>query len=174
MSPHPDSSLRSNRFTQSGFTLVEVLVALALLTIALVPIFTLSTNALRLSARISNLFISTNLAQEGIEVVRAIRDADWFQELPFGTSLALCATGCTVQYDSSGPLAGVSVTTPLKLDPATGLYQYTTGTATIFQRASTVTSISAVHLKVVSEVTWTEQGTERTTTLEYHLFDWFP
>jgi prepilin-type N-terminal cleavage/methylation domain-containing protein len=158
----------------AGFTLVEVLVAMALLTTALVPAFVLATNAVSLSTTIRNSLIASNLAQEGAEVTRAIRDANWFAPGPpaYSDGLDSCNAGCTVQYDSDAPVVAAFMATPLKLDPVTGLYQYNTGDPTPFSRTITVTTLSAHELRVVSLVTWKERGIDKSSQVEYHLYDW--
>lgn len=164
MSPHPE------KFNK-GFTLVEVLVALALLTVALVPSFIQATNATLLSATIRSSLISADLAQEGIEVVRAMRDANLFAGNPFDMSLDACAGGCRVQWNSTAilPLGG---NPPLKLDTTSGMYQYDTGTDSQFSRTVTITQVSPVQLVISSTVTWRERGIAKTFTVESHLFNW--
>ncbi len=148
--------------------------ALVLLSTALVPTFVLAGDALKLSERIKNSLIAANLAQEGVEVVRALRDSNWFSDQPFDTGLTACTVQCTVQYDSGALIIGTYDGVPLKLDAATDLYQYDTGTATAFQRKIIVTSVSATQLKVESIVSWRERGiaAEKSLTVEYFLFDW--
>jgi prepilin-type N-terminal cleavage/methylation domain-containing protein len=155
-----------------GFTLVEVLVAMALLTTALVPAFVLATNAVSLSTTIRNSLIASNLAQEGAEITRAMRDANWFASVPFQTGLDVCSAGCAVQFDSTVPITGALVASPLRLDPVTGLYQYSTGNPTLFTRSVTVTAVSPQELRVVSLVTWRERGIDKSSEVEYHLYDW--
>lgn len=171
MSPHQDLSPRNNPTGPAGFTLIEVLVSLALLTTGLIPAFVLASNAANLSTAIKNSLISANLAQEGVEVVQAIRYGNWFSGDPFDTGLTGCTIGCRVQYDSNALIAG-GVATALRLNPTTGLYQYATGPDTIFTRTITITPVSAVELKVVSEVTWRERTVDKKVTIEDHLFDW--
>lgn len=171
MSPHPDKFNRLAQSSSRGFTLVEVLVALALLTVALVPSFIQATNATLLSSTIRNSLISADLAQEGVEVVRAMRDANWFAGRPFDDGFAVCATGCLVQWDSTAPMA-LSGNPPLKLDATSGLYQYDSGTDSQFTRTITVTQVSPVELRVSSEVAWRERGIDKTFTIESHLFNW--
>lgn len=175
MSRHPDSS-RHVRRSSKGFTLVEVLVAVTLLTTALVPAFVLSSNAIRLSLRIRNELIASGLAQEGVEIVRALRDANWFG--PDGTSfdagLTDCGSGCTFQFDSEGPESD-DPTKKLKLDPDTGLYRYDRGDDTIFSREVTIEEGSTPSELIVSSVVeWEERGVEepKSVIVEYHLFDW--
>lgn len=155
----------------SGFTLVEALVALTLITVGLIPAFLQASSAVQLSGRVRNSLIAAHLAQEGVEVVRALRDANWFADQPFDTGLTSCTTGCRVEYNSASLLPSVG-NPQLKLDPLSGLYQYNTGNQTGFTREITVSPISNHELKVVSEVGWTDRGGAKTYTLEYHLFDW--
>jgi len=169
---HQDSLQRNNTSPEAAFTLVEVLVALSILTTALVPAFVLAGDALKLSTRLRNTLISANLAQEGVEIARAIRDGNWFNGVPFDQGLSSCDAGCTVQFDSDAPVVGTFMNTPLKLDSATGLYQYSTGANSIFTRTITVTAAPPSAIKVVSEVSWMERSVPKKTTLEYYLFDW--
>lgn len=147
--------------------------SLALLTTALVPTFVLASNAVALSVRIRNTLISSGLAQEGVEVVRAIRDANWFRGVAFDTGLTTCAAGCAFQFDSTAPKGGVSVGTFLSLDPATGLYQYDRGTPTLFKRSVTIVPGTAPsELVVQSRVDWMERTQPKNVIIEYHLYDW--
>ena len=166
-----------NRNSEAGFTLIEALVYLVLLTTALVPAFILATDAVKLSTGIRNTLTAANLAQEGVEVVRAMRDANWFTSQPFGTGLDACTSpdGCRVQWDSKTPDA-IGGNPRLKRDKVTGLYQYATGDPTLFSRKITIDPVpgSSVELVVKSEVTWTERSVTdvRSIVVEAHLFDW--
>lgn len=151
---------------------MEALVSLALLTTALVPTFILATDAIRLSGRIRNSLIASSLAQEGVEVVRALRDANWFAGQPFDTGLTLCVQGCQVAWDSPS-LTPVKNMLPLKWDKPSGLYQYSAGTDSPFSRTIIVTPGSGnAELVVKSEVTWAEHAIPKSVVVEYHLFDW--
>lgn len=161
----------------TGFTLVEALVAIAVLTVGLIPAFKQATNALTLAATIQDSLIATNLAQEGVEVVRAMRDSNWFTSSAFTQGLTGCPApaSCRVQWDSTSVL-GPAANPPLKVDPATGLYQYTTGTDTAFTRNITLDQLKSgpttYAVKVTSTVSWNERGTAKSYTVEEYLFDW--
>ncbi len=152
-----------------GFTLIEAMVTLVILTTALIPALFLSTQATNVSFSIRNNLTATNLAQEGIEVVRAIRDNNWFQGSPFDTGLT---GGLTWRVDwDSVTLIALGANPVLKIN--NGLYNYSAGTDSIFKRTITITQVNAAELKVVSDITWTERGNRaKSIQAESHLFDW--
>ena len=61
---------------QAGFTLVETMVAIALLTIAIVAPMSLTVQSLATAYYARDEIIASNLAQEGIEAIRSVRDAN--------------------------------------------------------------------------------------------------
>jgi prepilin-type N-terminal cleavage/methylation domain-containing protein len=159
---------------QKGFTLVEVLVAIAVLAVGLVPAFQMATSAIAISGTVRNSLTASFLAQEGLEVVRAMRDTNWFTSLPFDdTLLAKCQTGCMVQYNSTTDKIIASTGSFLKQDPTSGLFQYNTGNDTLFKRTVTITEPNPYELKVVSAVDWTDKGKSNSISVEYHLFNWW-
>ena len=165
---------------QSGISLVEAMVALLILTVGLIPVLAIITSSSGLAALIKNNLIAANLAQEGIEVVRGLRDANWFVSpvsLPFETGLI---GTWRVEWDTN--ILGapqklpqvVGINPPLKFDATTGLYNYSTGTNTQFKRTVTISLVGtcACEIKVVSIVTWPERNRTRTIMAESHLFNW--
>lgn len=167
----PPASSNSSNPPRGGFTLIEALIALTLLTVGLIPAFIQASNALTLASSIQNSLVATHLAQEGVEVVRAMRDADWFAGAAFGTSLDACSAGCRVQWDSTAPLP-LDNDPVLERDPLTGLFTYDTGTATGYRRQVTVTAGSAHERTVTVSVTWDEKSGAKKFELEDHLYDW--
>jgi type II secretory pathway pseudopilin PulG len=155
----------------AGFTLIEALVALALLTVGLIPAFQQATDAVVLASSIRNSLAASNFAQEGAEVVRSIRDANWFAGDPFDTGLDGCASGCRVEYGSTDllPLDGNPV---LKQDEDSGLFQYQSGEDTLFSRRITIQDESDHQLAVSVLIEWRERTGSKSFELEYHLYDW--
>ena len=161
-----------------GFTLVEALVALTLMTVGLIPAFLQATESLKLSLTVKNTLIAGHLAQEGVEIVRSMRDANWFSSAPFSQGLTDCATGCIVDYTSVQP-TDAGTNPPLLLDALTGMYQYTTGDPSPFRRRITIVPVATTAkpgqagLRIATEITWTERKNPKTFTLESYLFDWY-
>lgn len=154
--------------SSKGFTLIEALVALVILTIALGPALVLSSSISATASVVKNNLIAANLAQEGVEIVRALRDTNWFNGAAFDSGLADGVYRTEWNSDSLIPL---DLNPPLKVN--NGLYNYATGTDTIFKRTITLTKVNAVELKVVSDITWTERGNRaKNVNVESHLFNW--
>lgn len=172
MSPLPEKlnnpgSLRPN-LNDPGFTLIEALVALVILTIALGPALVLSSNISSTASVIQNNLIAANLSQEGVEVIRSLRDANWHNGSSFDSGLT---DGIYRIEWNSNTLVSLGSNPPLKI--SAGLYNYSSGTDTLFKRTVTITKINSEELRIISDVTWTERGNRiRNIKTESHLFDW--
>ena len=164
-----------------GLTLVEALVALVVLSFGLIPALAILSSSTRLASLIKNNLIAANLAQEGVEVVRSMRDANWFANLSFNNGLV---GNWRVEWNTSllsvpsRPPLAVGTNPPLNFDSSTGLYSYSicgTCISTNFRRTISVTLTAApcaCELIVVSTVTWLEFNKIRTVNVESHLFNW--
>jgi len=78
-----------NKMFQSnkGFTLIETVVAVFVLTIGVLGVFTVVQNITFSSQLNSSKLTATYLAQEGIELVRNQRDSNWLAGSPWGSRL---------------------------------------------------------------------------------------
>lgn len=154
-----------------GFTLVEVIVAIGIISLVSVGVmFGISLN-LTSAARIKSNLIASNLAQEGLEIVRSIRDRDWHLGNSFGSSLA---NGTYIVDWNSQSLLSFSDTF-LKKD-ANGLYNYSSGQDTIFKRKIIIENSSqnpATVEKVAKvEISWQEKSGPKIIQAELRLFNW--
>lgn len=70
----------TKRKRSRGFTLLEVITAIFILTVGAGASFALIQQTLLASSLIEFKLIASYLAQEGIEIVRNIRDTNWLQE----------------------------------------------------------------------------------------------
>lgn len=182
-------TMRSN--SSGGFTLLETLVALILLTAAIAGPFTLATSAI-FDAKVSRQkLIALNLAQEGLEIIRSYRDNNVHANLSWATDLdagtwqvdIVCSTPptpCTAaQAVNFTSCAGVECTDPLHYDTVLGVYSYASGVASPFTRTITINRTQVDtrvpqpdQMKVTSLVTWSDSGIKRSIQLEEILYNW--
>lgn len=153
-----------------GFTLIETLVALVLITVAMGPVFILATSSVNTASRIEHNLIAANLAQEGIEVIKNIRDTNWLNGSAFDNNLP--AGIWRLEWNTTGGgLMAIGLNPVLKKN--NGLYNYSSGTDTVFQRTVTISKPNSGELILTSSVTWMERGgINRNVSVESHLFDW--
>ena len=153
-----------------GFTLLEVIVALGIFSVGTAVAVNVIIYSIGLAPKIKNRTIAVHLAQEGIELVKNVRDINWVNGNSFNIGLTP-GWGCvgynilnSVDYNCS--LSGGS--DAIYYD---GSYYSHDGTAasTNFTRRVTLFTVSASEIKVVSSVTC---GANCAVSLEDHLFDW--
>lgn len=155
-----------------GFTLIEVIISVLLISMVSVGAMFAITLSLNSAARIQNDLIAANLAQEGLEIVRGIRDRDWHLGNGFGASLANGTY--LVDWNSQSLIAFSDIF--LKKD-SNGFYNYTSGQDTIFKRKIVVENSGqnpATIEKVAKvEISWQGKGgISKIIQAESRLFNW--
>ena len=154
-----------------GFTLIEVIISVAVL--SLVSVSAMSAVSLNLSSavRIKDNLIAASIAQEGLEIVRNIRDNDRHSGAAFGSSLA--NGDYLAEWNSVSLLSFQNVF--LKKD-SNGFYNYSSGQDTIFKRKITIEDSlqngPTIEKVAKVEVSWTEKSGPKTIQAELRLFDW--
>jgi len=170
-----------------GFTLIETLVAVSLLTVAVVAPMTLTQQSLSSAYYARDQITAYNLAQEGIESVRAARDGqilqiataadgsvDLFGPIPVDTDFYINGT-------ESNALLAIDecdgVCPPLQLSEDGSLYTYGPGLVeTKFvrtMRASYVSPESNDEIQLSSTVTWElDSGQTRSFTIYENVYRW--
>lgn len=161
---------------KNGFTLLEVIVATAIISIGLLALLTLMNFTFANSDISTNRLIAANLAQEGIEVVRSSRDSSnnwgaWF--IVFNNGDYRAEIRLTSPYNWSllkNPSSGYQ----LRYNQTMGLYHYENNgdPLSIFSRRITIEDISSSEKKITSTVTWTERGRNYSLSIEHKLYNW--
>jgi len=139
----------------AGFTLIETLVSIFVLTLAFTGPLSLASYTIRSSSVSQNQFSAFFLAQEAIEYIKNRRDnntligaADWLEGL--------------------GPCRGVNGC--VKYDSANGLYNQTTGTDTVFTREVKISDIETYEAKITATISWQERSYSKSFVFEEHIF----
>ena len=156
---------------KNGFTLVEVIISLGIISLVSVGVMFAISLSLGSANRIKNSQIAANLSQEGLEVVRGIRDRDWHLGNSFGSSLA---NGTYLVDWNSQSLLPFSDTF-LKIN-SNGFYNYSSGQDTVFKRKITIESSgqnpATVEKVAKVEVSWQERSSPKIIQAELRLFNW--
>jgi Tfp pilus assembly protein PilV len=159
--------MRTINTMRRGFMLPDVMIAVFVTATALVAIMTAILPAFRLEIYKRDEIIATGLAQEGIELVRNVRDNNWKNGVSaFAGSFPNGAT-CV---DYKGVSAGCSGGDNLYRD-AVGLYSRTVNGSSKFHRTVTVATGSDT-ATVTSVVTWPSGTSTGTVTLTDTLTAW--
>lgn len=139
---------------KNGYVLVEVVVALAIITTAFLSLIALLNNSIGLARVVSDNYIATYLAAEGIEIVKNIIDTNiltpgqaWNSGLANGTY--------EVEYNSAG--LNQNQNRFLQFNPLTNIYSYSGGNLTSFKRRITIQNFNDA-IKVISVIEWTSRG----------------
>jgi len=166
--------------------LVEALTALSLLTVGFLGILTLLSRSTALTRVVSDNYIATYLAAEGIEIIKNLVDANTIQERPWGDgfeSLIQPGVGESPrQYEvdyKDEDLGSLRDFIPpgefLNLDSMTRTYSYGTGSPTPFRRIVTVIFPNDDEMQVISDVSWTTRGGNLSKVrVEDHFYNWRP
>ncbi len=183
-----------NRLRKAGFTLVESLVAIGILSLSIAGTFTAVQNGLRSSIMAKNQITAFYLTQEAMEFIKNIRDENALRTIS-GTNtnwLALlsagagdpCYFGKTCTIDSPLKVAtacsgGFGTCPKINQNTATtsasfGLMGYTVGagwTTTNFRREIQFQSVSADEVKVTISISWLAGVTTKSFQVTETLFN---
>jgi hypothetical protein len=187
-----DSNLKNK-----GFTIIEIIITVFLLAIAVVGIFSAFSLMVILTSNTADQLTSAYLAQEGMEIIRNIRDNNWLgmevdpTVVSWDEGLTDCEhpAGCEVDYRTitSGQYPVYPASDRFfKIDPNVGFYNYETGTDTKFKRKITIECLpnnncTTEHImKVIVEVSWTQKpnilnpsGASGIIQVEDILYNWY-
>ncbi|KND48103.1 MAG: putative Type IV pilus pilin [Parcubacteria bacterium C7867-006] len=171
-----------------GFTLVESLVAIGILSLSIAATFTAVQAGLKTSIAAKDQITAFYLAQEALEYVKNIRDenalhalngtATWLTGLS-AISTDPCYFGkiCRIDVGQSSVsecTLGTGTCPNLNKDSTSGLYGYSSGTTwstTSFNREIQLTSVSADSITVTIRVRWVSGGSNKTFTVNGLVFN---
>jgi len=152
---------------RGGFTLLETMFAILIVSIGILGIHNGMNFATKNTRLARENFIGTYLAQEGVEIVKNMRDNNWVNGWAWNTGLTACTTGCYADYATSTLALGAGPV--LKLN-ANGFYDYSSSaTTTIYSRKITITPVGGDELDIKVDVFWNNV----TTTIRENIYNWY-
>ena len=169
--------IRLNFFIKNlkGFTLIEVITAIFIITIGAGGAITLINQTVGFTQETSSKLIASYLAQEGIEIVKNIRDSNFLKVYKTGIGdwadgLMNCSSGCEGDYTSNN--LSSCTDQKLKTDAEGTFYNYSLEKDTPFSRKITITQEGNI-LKVLVEVFWNEKGRDYDFSAQENLYKWW-
>lgn len=180
-------SLKQN---QKGFTLVETLVSLAIFTSAVVGMIVITSQGINDTVYAKNKLVATALSQEGIEIVRNIRDSSLLASSTDGwtdflATVSPCLSGMCDIDPLFEDLATIDIAQcptqddcRLKRDVTLGDPSYYrnqgSGNESSFSRTIQINSLDADSVEIISTVSWVQGsgGVKEVESKEY-LTNWF-
>lgn len=169
--------LSKQQFNKNGFSLMEIIVVLFIVSTTLLGIVSLIIQNIQVQSVNKNNLIASSLAQEGIEIIRQVRDLNWRNSENFDNNLS----DGLYRVDYREPMTfAVSDNSQTKIYLKNGFYVNNSGSETglvptIFSRQIVITrlnSYSGKPLQVRSIVSWVDHKTPYRYELQTLLFDW--
>jgi len=165
-----------------GFTLLEVITAIFVITVGVIGGMSAIQKTVALISISSSRLTAAYLAQEGIEVIRNIRDTNWLEgrtaEVSWDEGLTDCSAGCETDYTMNQNLdSWVGEGRYLYIDGTNSFFRYIDFPSgddiqTKFKRKITITSDVSDILEVLVEINWSERGIPQSLSAQENLYNW--
>lgn len=180
--------------SQKGFTIIETVVAIAILAIAVVAPLTLAQRSLNAGVYAREQVTAFYLAQEAVEYVRNIRDNNGLNSVVgynnWLSGLEQCRTGpCSVDPSNDTPssrVQGCDITTTstcdLVFDTAQKTYRARNAPTdvskvSVFRRTLEIKNVGGLDpsnvVDVVSTVKWNVGSLSKTVVINARIFNWY-
>jgi prepilin-type N-terminal cleavage/methylation domain-containing protein len=162
----------------TGFTLIETLVAIAVLCTIMIGPLSLATSSIKAASLSQNQITASFLAQEAVEYILNLRRNNIIQNKNWLNGMNQCfgSNGCYVDVINNGFGPCGATCQKIKYDQ-NNFYNYSTGEDTIFTRTVKIDKINLGgaedEAKIEVLVQWVERlGGQRSFTLQEEIFDW--
>lgn len=176
-----------------GFTIIETVISLFVLFVAVIGVYSAFSLMLVTTGQMSDRFVASYLAQEGMEIARNIRDRNWLQPPDTDTDWTAGLFDCgdldvcewQADYTVQNNLDSYNNESYLNLNSevsSEGFYYYdlSNPNKTRFRRKISVEKISDYIMKVSVTVFWDEKATifnfenkYGSITVEDYLYNWY-
>jgi len=164
-------AIKNNR---SAFTLIEVIMVLFIISLGLVGVLALIVQNIQSQTLNKHNLVAYQLSQEGIELIRKVRDTNWAGGVDWNTGLA--EGDYFMDYLDSTPQVIVDPNNEpiLKMD-SNGYYRHDLGSVdadTNFSRVIRIADQDAYSKYIIVTVSWGEYNRTHDYVLETILYDW--
>lgn len=175
--------------SQSGFTLIETLVAISILMVAITGPLVVASQVLNYSYFARDQITAFYLAQDAIEYIHNVRDSNALvnlqnaEQVSWLTNLnsclvqnGMCRFDSNLSPDALGNIVGCPAEgcAPLNYDSSTGLYAYGGGDVSKFTREINIIETDADReASITVTIKWnTGSLTGKSISVNEHIFNW--
>lgn len=151
-----------------GFTLIETIVAIFLLTVGVMGSYSLIQKVTAFASISASQSVAAYLAQEGIETIRNIRDANYLARQSWDTGIG---AGADFRLDYRSQVFP-DATCGNYLGYNGTFYVCSADASSKFRRLITVEKPVADKMVVSVRVSWSERGTSHQVLAQTELYDW--
>lgn len=158
---------------KKSFSLLGVLISIQILIVAVVAIVGLMSSLIIQSRTAGNKIIAMGLAQEGMEIVRNIRDNNWLSGVNWDQNILKSNPPYNVDYQET-VFIDSSAENKIFYDSINGYRGKVVsgGQDTIFSRKIYIADNPDLSLKITCIVSWNERGKDYNIELEDWLYNW--
>ncbi len=162
--------------TNKAFSILELIIAIFVIAVGLLAVYGVTQKILSETIVSVSRLEATYLAQEGLEIVRNIRDSNVISGNGWNTGFDLCDPAqnyfCEVDYDGPVLISRNNDEDSTYLRFENSFYNYDSGDNTRFQRKIFIESVEDNKADILIEVIWEEKGEEHNFLLNTSLYDW--
>ncbi|MDP6387829.1 MAG: prepilin-type N-terminal cleavage/methylation domain-containing protein [Candidatus Pacebacteria bacterium] len=165
----------SKKLKNGGFTLVEALVAITILTVSIVGPITIASKGMAASVFARDQITAFYLAQEAVEYIRNKRDENNIQgnNWLFGLSECIGGNVCMIDIQNNNiELCQGGACPVLKYNDTTGFYNYETGNNSNFIREIKIDTVDDKEVSITTTLSWKTGVISKTFTVKEHILDW--
>ena len=161
-----------------GFTIIEMMAALLMVSLGVMGVFSLVIQSVSYINNSASRLTATYLAQEGIEIVRNIRDSnilrinsgeggEWDDNLSFGSDYY------NFDYRSQSIPDNTHCSGLNYLSVNNDFYTCSSNVGAKFQRKVRINQLSSDKIEVVVVVSWTEKQRINTVSAQEIIYKWY-
>jgi len=159
---------------QLGFSILEIIVVIFIIAVGLIGVLSLMVQNIQVQYINKNNLVASQLAQEGLELIRNIRDSNWLAGRNWNNSIS--SGNHIVDYTGSiGSVTGISEAKLQIRDDVGGegfFWHNATDPDSIFSRLITIEDIPPSSIRVSCLVEWEERNNTYNYTAETILYNW--
>lgn len=168
-----EKSVQKNKKEKTAFTLIEVITVLLVVSLGMVGVLSLIVQNIQSQSLNKDTLIAYQLAQEGVELIRQVRDTNWHNSLDWRTNLA--AGTYRMDYLDSVPSTAIGRTDGDLSQDENGMYYSNPGGllgSKGFSRLIYLEDRADEGVLVTVNIYWSDHGRDFLYSLESLLYDW--